>query len=146
MFESRGDFVDKPPFEESLRALAARRRSGESHPGPEELVACQAGHLTSEEGGCLQEHLTRCRECARLLLDLAEFEQLAPSPEGTRVCRHPGRSLPAALQSRLWEEGEFNEEPSLVQHRLRPRVPLLWRNLALPWALATGLAMYALEL
>jgi len=145
MFESRGDFVDKPPFEESLRALAARRRSGESHPAPEELIAYRAGDLTAEEDDRIQEHLTQCIECARLLLDLADFEQLTPPPVEVGPVDARAEASWQRLRSRLREEGEPEEEPRVLQHRPRPRVPL-WRNPALPWALAAGLTMCVLGL
>lgn len=142
MFESRGDFVDKPPFEESLRALAARRRSDESHPAPEELIAYRAGELTAEEDDRIQEHLTQCRDCARLLLDLDEFEQLTPPPEEVGPVDARAEASWQRLRSRLREE----EQPEpVLQHRPRPRVPL-WRSPALPWALAAGLSVCVLGL
>jgi hypothetical protein len=132
--------VDKPPFEESLRALAARRRSGEKHPAPEELVAYRAGDLTAEEDDRIQEHLTQCRDCARLLLDLAEFEQLTPPPEELGPVDARAEASWQRLRSRLKDEEEPEEEPPVLQHRPRPRVPL-WRKPAVPWALAAGLAL-----
>jgi hypothetical protein len=140
MFESSGDFVDKPSFEESLRALAARRRGGENHPPPEDLVAYRAGDLTAEEDDRIQEHLTQCRECARLLLDLDEFEQLTPPPADLGPVDARAEASWQRLRSRLRDEEEPEEEPPILRHRPRPRVPL-WRNPAVPWALAAGLAL-----
>jgi hypothetical protein len=141
MREPLGDFVDKPPLEESLRALAARRRSGENHPAPEELVAYRAGDLTAEEDDLIQEHLTQCHDCARLLLDLAEFEQLPPPPEELGPVDARAEASWQRLRSRLREDEEPEvEQPPVLQHRPRPRVPL-WRRPALPWALAAGLAL-----
>lgn len=148
MFESRGDFVDKPPFEESLRALAARRRRDESHPAPEELVAYRAGDLTAEEDDRIQEHLTQCHDCAQLLLDLEEFEKLTPPPEDLGPVDVRAEASWQRLRTRLREEGEPEEEEPeapILQHRPRPRVPL-WRNPVLPWALAAGLAVCVLGL
>ena len=138
--------MDKPSFEESLRALAARRRSGENHPAPEELVAYRAGDLTPEEDDRIQEHLTQCRDCARLLLDLAEFEELTPPPEELGPVDIRAEASWQRLRSRIKEEDEPEEEPSLVlQHRPRPPVPL-WRNPVVPWALAAGLTVCVLWL
>src|SRR5690349_24851844 len=106
MFESPGDFVDKPSFEESLRALAARRRSGEDHPASEDLVAYRAGDLTAEEDDRIQEHLTQCRDCARLLLDLAEFEQLTPPPDELGPVDARAEASWQRLRSRLKDEDE----------------------------------------
>jgi anti-sigma factor RsiW len=140
MRESLGDFVDKPSLEESLRALAARRRTGENHPAPEELVAYRAGDLTAEEDDHIQEHLTQCRDCARLLLDLAEFEQLTTPPEELGPVDARAEASWQRLRSRLREDEEPTMEPPILQHRPRPRVPL-WRRPALPWALAAGLTL-----
>jgi hypothetical protein len=145
MFEPRGDFVDKPPFEESLRALAARRRSGEDHPAPEDLVAYRAGDLTAEEDDRIQEHLTQCRDCARLLLDLAEFEQLTPPPDELGPVDARAEASWQRLRSRLRDEEEDEVEPPVLQHRPRPRVPV-WQRPAIPWALAAGLAVCVLGL
>ena len=145
MFESSGDFVDKPSFEESLRALAARRRSGEDHPASEDLVAYRAGDLTAEEDDRIQEHLTQCRDCARLLLDLAEFEQLTPPPDELGPVDARAEASWQRLRSRLKDEDEPDLEPPVLQHRPRPRVPV-WRRPALPWALAAGLMVCVLGL
>lgn len=135
--------MDKPSFEESLRALAARRRSGENHPAPDELVAYRAGDLTSEEDDRIKEHLTQCRDCARLLLDLAEFEQLTPPPEELGPVDARAEASWQRLRSRLRDE-EDEEDPEaeapVLRHRPRPRVAL-WQRPAVPWALAAGLAL-----
>lgn len=134
--------MDKPPFEESLRALAARRRSGEDHPAPEELVAYRAGDLTAEEDDRIQEHLTQCRDCARLLLDLDEFEQLTPPPDELGPVDARAEASWQRLRSRLRDEDE-DEEPPILRHRPSPQVPL-WRKPVVPWALAAGLAVCVL--
>lgn len=139
MLESSGDFVDKPSFEESLRAEIARRRSGDSHPTAEELVAYRTGDLTPEEDDRIQEHLIQCRECARLLLDLAEFEELSPPPDELGPVDARAEASWQRLRSRIREEEEEAAPPAVL--RPRPaRVPL-WRKPAVPWALAAGLAL-----
>lgn len=140
--------MDKPSFEESLRALNAGRRSNGKHPSPEELVAYRAGDLTAEEDDRIQEHLTQCGECARLLLDLAEFEQLPPPPEEIGPVDARDEASWQRMRSRLREEGE-DREPAPRDRELEREAPILrprppvpyWRRPALPWALAAGLAL-----
>lgn len=149
MFEP-GDFVDKPSFEESLRALAARRHRGEIHPAPDELVAYRAGDLTAEEDDRIQEHLTHCRDCARLLLDLAEFEQLPLPPEEVGPVDARAEASWQRLRSRLGEgepskkeepETEAAAVPPVRELRARPVVVPVWRRPAVPWLLAAGLGL-----
>jgi hypothetical protein len=140
-----GDFVDKPSFEEALRVLAARRPRGEDHPTLQELVAYRAGELSAEGDDRIQEHLTQCRECAQLLLDLAEFEQFPPPPEEMGPVDARAETAWQRLRSRLREEEEPEEEAPVLQHRSRPRVAL-WRRPAIPWALAAGLALCVMGL
>lgn len=145
MLESSGDFVDKPSFEESLRALSARRRSHEGHPTAEELVAYRAGELSPEEDDRIKEHLTQCHDCARLLLDLAEFEELPPPPEEIGPVDARAEASWQRLRSRLREEeGEAEAPPPMILPR-RTRVPV-WQKPALPWALAAGLALCVMGL
>lgn len=132
--------MDKPSLEESLRALSARRRSDEPHPDPDELVAYQAGGMAVEEADRIQEHLTQCRDCARLLLDLADFEQLALPPEELGPVDARAEASWQRLRNRLREEEEPTAEPYVLQRRRRLMAPT-WRRPALPWALAAGLAL-----
>lgn len=149
MFES-GDLVDKPSFEESLRTLAARRQQGENHPSPDELVAYRAGDLTAEEDDRIQEHLTWCRDCARLLLDLAEFEQMPLPPEEVGPVDARAEASWQRLQARLGKEDqpkarepEMDAEavPPVRELRQRPAVVPVWRRPAIPWLLAAGLGL-----
>ena len=103
-----------------LRALAARRRSGENHPAPDELVAYRAGDLTPEEDDRIKEHLTQCRDCARLLLDLAEFEQLTTPPEELGPVDVRSEASWQRLRSRLREGDEPAMEPPVLRHRRAP--------------------------
>ena len=142
-----GDFVDKPSFEESLRALAARRPRGEDHPTLQELVAYRAGELPPEGEDRIQEHLTQCHDCAQLLLDLAEFEQFPPPPEEMGPVDARTEASWQRLRTRLREgeeEREEEEAPAVLFPR-RPRVPP-WQRPALPWALAAGLALCSVGL
>jgi len=150
--------VDKPSFEESLRALAARRPRGEDHPTLQELVAYRAGELSAEADDRIQEHLTQCRDCAQLLLDLAEFEQFPPPPEEMAPVDARTEASWQRLRPRLGEREEGREavraeeadedapgpSPAVLFPR-RPHVPL-WRRPALPWSLAAALALCSVGL
>jgi Putative zinc-finger len=137
--------VDKPSFEESLRALAARRPRGEDHPTLQELVAYRAGELSPEGDDRIQEHLTQCRDCAQLLLDLAEFEQYPQPPEEMGPVDARTEASWQRLRARLREGEERREEGEPVLLPRRIRVPL-WRRPALPWALAAGLTFCSVGL
>ncbi len=132
--------MDKPSFEESLRALAARRPREGNHPDLGELVAYRAGELSAEEDDRIQEHLTRCRECAQLLLDLAEFEQFPPPPKDETPVDARAEAAWQRFRAQLGETGEEDEETAPPILRPRPPVPF-WRRPALPWALAAVLAL-----
>ena len=140
--------MDKPSFEESLRVEAARRPRGGEHPSLADLMAYRAGELAAREEDHVQEHLTQCRDCALLLLDLVEFEQFPQPP----IELPPPDARTAAAWQRLRPQlgggevaepsGERSVPVEASVHELRPRpsrVPV-WRRPALPWALAAGLA------
>ena len=58
---------------QELRNALSERTLPDAHPDPERLAAyhsSQAGELSPEEEGRIQDHLALCRECAALLLDL----------------------------------------------------------------------------
>ncbi len=143
--------MDKPSFEESLRALAARRPRGEYHPTLQELVAYRAGELSPEGDDRIQEHLTQCRDCAQLLLDLAEFEQFPPPPEEMAPVDARTEASWKRLRARLGEreeDGEAEQDevvPALAPLRPWKEVPL-WRRPVIPWALAAGLALCSVGL
>ena len=139
--------MDRPSFEESLRALAAQRRGGEDHPTPEELIGYESGDLPTEQRDRIQEHLALCGDCARLLLDLVELEQFEPSNEAIGPVDVEAETSWQRLRTRLREEGEpveglpEREVPSTpVVPLQRRRTPLLKRP-GLAWAVAAGLAL-----
>lgn len=152
--------MDKPSFEESLRAMTARQHAGE-HPAPDELVAYRAGELTPDEDDRIQEHLTQCRECARLLLDLAEFEQLPLPPEEVGPVDARVEASWQRLRARLKEEGEEEPEARTVEpeepeeeaaavapvRELRPRARVpVWQKPVVPWLLAAVLGLFVVGL
>jgi hypothetical protein len=145
--------LDKPSFEESLRELAARRLAAEGHPTPEDLATYHAGELASDPHERIKDHLAICEDCSRLLLDLAEFERFEPAREGIAPADAHAEASWQRLRERLREEGGGRDEtgreeeasedeavPILKPFPSRRRVPV-WRQPALPWALAAGLAL-----
>jgi hypothetical protein len=89
----------------SLAQLASetRRRQSGTHPRPEQLAAYAAGELRPAAAEAVLEHLTVCRPCARLVLELPAF-LATPARE-----REPAARDPEA--DRAWQE---------LQDRLRP--------------------------
>lgn len=55
---------------QAVGGLAAAHRDLGSHPEPDELAAYHDGELPPEREARVQDHLSACRECAGLLLDL----------------------------------------------------------------------------
>jgi|GEM_PF-826649 len=94
---------DDPKLEAELRAVAeAKSRGLADHPSPQELVDYHFGLLSPEEADQLQEHLSFCRECAQVVLDLAAFSR-PPAGEPAR---------PAADLDREWDrlQGRLRRE------------------------------------
>jgi hypothetical protein len=137
--------LDKPPFEESLRELTARRLAAQGHPSPEDLAAYRAGELGTEQHERIKDHLAICEDCSQLVLDLAEFEQFEPGQNLTPADAQAEVSW-QRLRGRLKDEGELDDSrvtdpaPILAPHPSRRRVPA-WQRPAIPWALAAGLAL-----
>ena len=71
-------------LKQAVQALAAEERRAQ-HPEPGELIAYSQGALAEERRDQLQEHLASCAECARLLVDFADFDGLAPPDGGERL-------------------------------------------------------------
>jgi hypothetical protein len=137
--------LDKPPFEESLRELTARRLAAQGHPSPEDLAAYRAGDLGTEQHERIKDHLAICEDCSQLVLDLADFEQFEPGQNLTPADAQAEVSW-QRLRDRLKDEGELDDSrvtdpaPILAPHPSRRRVPI-WQRPAIPWALAAGLAL-----
>jgi Putative zinc-finger len=67
-------------LKQTARALAAERRR-DGHPEAVELAAYAGEALPAERQDEVQEHLASCAECARLLADFLDFDELSP-PDG----------------------------------------------------------------
>lgn len=101
--------MDSKPTQarDSIGLLAAEMEATlASHPSPEELVAYHQSQLDTGKREAVEEHVTICRECAALLLDLStlmedpseqsavEVEAVGQSSRGPS--ERPGRAFPAA--------------------------------------------------
>lgn len=96
-----------PSVISALRDLVEedRRALGDDHPDIEEWVAFRAGHLEAGRAEILRDHLSVCRECADLVLDLAAFTASA-TPEGTSPVSD------AQVQAALWQiQAELGHDP-----------------------------------
>ncbi|HBL30947.1 MAG TPA: hypothetical protein DD490_29285 [Acidobacteria bacterium] len=113
--------------EDLRRVAAARSRTLEEHPEPQELVDYHLGIGPAESVEPIREHLSFCSECAQVVLDLAALTSVE-----TRE-----RALPQTMDlERDWQA---------VERRLRTEAsrvdapPPISRRLA--WALAASLAL-----
>lgn len=102
---------DKPSLSEAIRLLAERdRRSLGAHPKIEELAAYHAGELEPQAVARVREHISVCRECSDLLLDLINFADLTPPPGEPDLTDDEMEQDWQALRARM---GEGNtEEPA----------------------------------
>lgn len=90
------------------------------HPEPAELLAVYLGTLDSTERDPIEEHLSRCPECAQAVLDFGAFPELSPIEED----RHD-----AALRRRLDEQKRRLVEMSR-EERVEPREEMPSRAMA----------------
>lgn len=101
--------------------VAATRARSDLHPPPAELLSYHAGELSDDEQERILHHLASCSECARAVLDMANFPNVEPSD--------PKRRLQAAEVSRRWERfrGRLREEASPPEPTVAPtRRPRAW--------------------
>ena len=138
-------------LKQAVRALAAEDGRAK-HPEPGELIAYSQGAqeaqgaLTAERRDQLQEHLASCAECARLLVDFADFDELAPPGAGPRLTDADVAAARARLQRRV-EEVAGVPPPAVAARGGRWRdafaSPRPWRLLAAALAAAViGLAVF----
>lgn len=87
------------------RAVPGAPRAA-GHPEMAELLAFHGGALPQEVADVVEEHLSRCPECARQLLDYVRFEQDEPPPgEEETAARRRERDW-GALLLRIEQDGE----------------------------------------
>lgn len=113
----------KPDLDDALRELAEEDRRGlAEHPDPVTLLDYHERRLPEAEADRVQEHLARCPECARAVLDFAAFPDLEPPTEEHRL-------TPADVQSR-WRE---------LRARLEAERRPVWQRHQVLLPLAAGL-------
>lgn len=118
------------------------------HPTPEELLAFHFGALEAVDRDRVEDHLSRCRECAEVVLDFAAFPELAPAdevtPELERRLEEHRRGLIRQLRER-GPEGEADEGrvlPGPWPRRLRTA----WAVAAVFFAATVGLSLWIVGL
>lgn len=126
---------------------ASRPLAGETagdvgrHPGSKRLIAYRQGTLPATEREQVQEHLSSCVRCTRLLLELRDFEAAAAHGE-------PG---PDPLRQEAWESLVRRlpaETPAVrpIAEAARPGVPPRRRFLPLAFGAAAALLLAAVGL
>jgi hypothetical protein len=118
----------------------------DDHPTPEELLAFHFGALETVDRDRVEDHLSRCPECAQLVLDFAAFPELEPveetTPELERRLEEHRRGLIRQLREGGPEPGGGSEErppPSRQpsERTLGEVVPGPWRrHLRIAWGVA----------
>lgn len=102
---------DKPDLDQAIRRMAADdRRSPTGHPDPEELLAYHERQLREAAAENVRDHLARCPECARVVLDFEAFPDLEPPDEEHRLTpadvERERRALEARIEARsrpVWQ-------------------------------------------
>lgn len=110
----------------------------DDHPAPEELLAFHFGALQAEEHDRVEEHLSRCPECAEVVLDFAAFPELEPeetTPEVERALEAQRRRLREMVRD---EAREGKVIPGPWQRRLR----VAWGVAAVFFAATAGLSLW----
>ncbi len=147
------DEEEKPSLSSGLRNLTERERQAlKDHPAPEQLVAYRAGELPEAEQERLRDHLAVCRDCAALLLDLADFGNLKPPAGVPELTDAQVDQAWQAMRSRIAKEE--TPEPAKVVPLLRPVPPAQPARVEAParrrwldaaaWFLIAGLGAFAL--
>jgi hypothetical protein len=133
---------------------AEKRRAEDAHPEVEELVAYHDGGLDAEARERIREHLTFCRDCSGLVLDLAGFAELAPPSEEHRLSAQDVAERKAELMARIRDEErpsakllEFTRRPEPPPAERRPPIPVWYHGLAAALLAATiGLSLWVVRL
>lgn len=98
----------RPDLRAVLRELAAEEAADAGpHVGSKRLIAYRQGTLPAAERDALQEHLSLCKRCAGLLLELRDFEAASAGGEAAG---------PESLRQDAWES---------LTRRLPSKVPAI---------------------
>jgi hypothetical protein len=131
----------------------------DDHPTPEELLAFHFGALETVDRDRVEDHLSRCPECAQLVLDFAAFPELEPVEETTleleRRLEEQRRGLIRQLREGGAEPGRGSEErpppgrqPSegasgrVVPGPWKRRLRIAWGVAAVFFVATVGLALW----
>lgn len=105
---------------------------GNEHPTPEELLAFHFGALEAVDRDRVEDHLSRCPDCAQVVLDFAAFPELEPVGEMT-----PEQQRALAAQRRRLRELARDESLSEAGTGTAKVIPGPWRGrLRTAWAVA----------
>jgi len=124
------------------------------HPTPEELLAFHFGALDAVDREGVEDHLSRCPECAEVVLDFAAFPELEPvgemTPEQQRTLAAQRRrlrelarddSLSEAGTGATGEEGEARDG-KVIPGPWRRRLRTAWGVAAVFFAATVGLSLW----
>lgn len=114
-------------------------RRGE-HPDAEDLVAYGEGSLDADAADRLQEHLTTCRECAALAVELAAF------PDAGDAAHAPGELEMKSAWRQLQERIRAEDGASAPAGPIPVRPPPAWRRPAVLQVAAAALMAVCLGL
>ena len=83
------------------------RRQGPGHPAPERLTAYRAGELDGEAAEAVEAHLSVCRECVAILLEMPRFYAEIERPEAAVEIASAATAAASlrAFRARLAAEG-----------------------------------------
>lgn len=106
---------EKPDLDQAIRRMAAQeRRALTGHPDPEELLAYHERQLPEASAEGIRDHLARCPECARVVLDFEAFPDLEPPGEEHRLASADVERERRALEARI----EARSRPVWQRHQV----------------------------
>ncbi len=133
-----------PDFADAIRLLAEEQQSRQrAHLSPEELLAYRAGELRDREIDRVQRHLGTCRICAKAVLDIANFPNVAPSDDRYPVTEEEVDAVWKAIQRR------FGKKRNILELLLRPMEwpsPIPTFAMSLMLLVSLGSLLWALSL
>lgn len=124
-----------PSIDEFVGTVGAELRGGVSgHPSARELTAYHRDELTDEEMERIRDHLSLCRDCADLVLDVASFAE----PEAGSRTFAASEGMPAAWESLRSRLPDDERSPATVIPFPRKTPRLLPRSAPIAAALVVA--------
>ena len=113
----------------------------DGHPTPEELLAFHFGALEATDHDRVEDHLSRCPECAQVVLDFAAFPELEPAeeltPEVEQALEAQRGRLRELARDEALSEAETEDSEGRGGARRGKVIPGPWRRrLRTAWAVA----------